>query len=153
MKSKAVVCVILIFFLLMVFQVADSAATGNIKWYAYKEGMPLGKKLKKKVFLHFWTKWCPRCKQMERKTFNDSAVIAYLNKNFISIKVNSDRQSALSSQYGVRGVPDNWFIAENSEAISNMPGYIPAKMFLPILKYIHTDSYKKMTFSKFIKEK
>lgn len=128
------------------------AASGDIKWYAYEEGMALGKDENKKVFLYFWTEWCPNCKKMEKKTFQDASVIAYLNKNFISIRVNSDKQRDIAAIYGVRGVPDNWFIAENNEAITNQPGYIPAKMFLPLLKFIRTNNYKEMTFSQFLKK-
>ena len=149
MKLKVVAFVAVLFF----FQTTlGFAVSGNIKWYSYNEGMDLVKKEKKKVFIHFWAEWCPSCKKMEKETFKDSSVIAYLNKNFISIKVNSDRENALSSEFGVRGVPDNWFVSEDNEAISNLPGYIPTKMFLPILKFIQTDSYKRMTFNKFMRE-
>ena len=89
---------------------------------------------------------------MEKETFKDSSVITYLNKNFISIRVNTDQERALSLEYGIRGVPDNWFISEDSETISNLPGYIPVNLFLPLLKYIHTNSYKKMNFNKVMKE-
>ena len=152
MKSKAVVFFILTFFPQAIIPATLLAADGNIKWHAYKEGMSQGKNKQKKVFLHFWAKWCPSCKKMEKETFKDASVIAYLNKNFISIRVDTDRERALSSEYGIRGVPDNWFISEDGETISNLPGYIPVKLFLPLLKYIRTNSYKKMNFSKFMKE-
>jgi len=126
------------------------AASGSIKWYAYEEGLTRGQKEQKKIFLHFWAAWCDSCKKMAKETFTDSSVIAYLNKNFISIKVNFDKKRAIASEYNVRGIPDNWFLAEKNGAISNLPGYIPAKMLLPILKYIHSDNYKKMSFGKFM---
>ena len=141
---------ILSFFILLI--ASNLAASGDIKWYTYEEGMALGKDENKKVFLYFWTEWCPNCKKMEKGTFQDAFVIAYLNKNFISIRVNSDEQRDIAATYNVRGVPDNWFIAENSKAIMNQPGYLTIKRFLPLLKYIHTDSYKEMTFSKFLKK-
>ena len=90
---------------------------------------------------------------MEKETFRNSAVITYLNKNYISIKVNTDVEGALSSEFGIRGVPDNWFIAEDSQPIVNQPGYLPPKLFLPILKYIYTDSFKTMSLSKFMRQK
>ena len=141
---------ILPFFILLI--ATNLAASGDIKWYTYEEGMALGKEENKKVFLYFWTEWCPNCKKMEKRTFQDASVIAYLKKNFISIRSNSDKQKDIAAMYRVRGVPDNWFIAENSEAISNMPGYLPVKMFLPLLKFIHTDKYKEMTFMEFLKK-
>ena len=125
----------------------------NGKNHTWWEGMTMAEKEKKKVFIHFYAAWCPSCKKMEKETFRNSAVITYLNKNYISIKVNTDVESALSSEFGIRGVPDNWFISEDTKPIINQPGYLPPKLFLPILKYIHTDSFKKMSLGKFMRQK
>jgi len=124
---------------------------GPIKWYSYDEGMALGKRQGKKIFLYFWAEWCAFCKKMERETFNKSLVASNLNKNFISIKVNSEKERKTSSLYNVRGFPTSWFLTENGEIISSLPGYIPPDMFLYILKFIHSDSYKKMTFGDYLK--
>lgn len=125
-------------------------AAGGIQWQSYGTGMALGKKENKKIFLHFWSEECDYCKLMAKETFADSAVIAYLNKHFISIKVNSDKERAMASEFNVRGVPDNWFITEKNEIIGNQPGFIPADRLLPLLRYIHSDSYKKMSYSQFL---
>jgi len=153
MKSKLAGVMLATLFFLGLFLAGSPAASGGIQWHSYETGMELGKKENKKIFLHFWAEWCDYCKQMARETFTDSAVIAYLNKNFISIKVNSDKERALVSEYNVRGLPDNWFIDEKNVIIGNHPGYIPPDKLLPQLRYIHTDSYKKMSYSKFLKMK
>lgn len=149
MKVKSIVIVFLVCFL--VWLPSGLAAPDRIKWYSYDEGMALGKREGKKVFLHFYANWCAYCVKMAIKTFNDPLVVNYLNKNFISIRVNADREKKLVRDYSVRGLPSNWFIGENGEKISNRPGYIPPEMLVNMLKYIQTDSYKKMTFKKFIK--
>jgi thioredoxin-related protein len=112
--------------------------------------MELGKRENRKIFLHFWAEWCDSCKIMAKETFTDSAVIAYLNKHFISIKVNSDKEKSIVAEYSVRGLPDNWFIAEKNEIIGNQPGAIPPDKLLQLLRYIQSNSYKKMSFSKFL---
>ena len=150
MKYKRAGSIFAVLFFLGLFLVDSPAASGNIQWYPYETGMELGKKENKKIFLHFWSEDCEYCKKMAKETFVDSAVIAYLNKNFISIKVNADKEQALVSEYNVRGLPDNWFIDEKNEVIGNQPGYISADMLLPRLRYIHTDSYKKMSYKKFL---
>lgn len=139
----------LIFFLGMLMA-GSPAASGSILWHSYETGMALGKKENKKVFLHFWAEWCDSCKKMAKETFTDTAVIAYLNKHFISIKVNSDKEKAVVSEYNVRGLPDNWFIAEQNKIIGNQPGYIPPDKLLPLLRYIYTNSYQKMSYRKFL---
>ena len=124
---------------------------GPIKWYSYDEGMALGKRQGKKIFLYFWAEWCAFCEKMERETLNKSLVSSYLNKNFISIKVNSDKKKETASLYYVRGFPTSWFLTGDGQKISNLPGYVPPDMFLRILNFIHSDSYKKITFGDYLK--
>ena len=125
----------------------------TIKWYSYNEGMTLGKSQHKKIFINFFAEWCGYCTKMDKGTFVDPEIVSYLNKNFISIKVDSDRENALASRYKVRGLPSNWFVSETGDQISNYPGYIPVDNLLPILKFIQTDSYKQMAFKDFMKVK
>ena len=128
----------------------DESSLEDIKWHTYEEGMALGKNEKKKVFLTFYADWCRYCKIMDKKTFKDNSIISYLNENFIAIKVNSDNERKLAANYKVTGLPATCFIAETGENIGSQPGYIPPETMMPLLKYIHTDSYKKMNWEKFM---
>ncbi|PQP35242.1 thioredoxin [Desulfobacteraceae bacterium SEEP-SAG9] len=123
-----------------------------IKWYSYEEGMALGKRKGKKIFLYFWADWCTFCKKMEKETLTKSSIVSYLNDYFISVKVNSVREKKKASLYSVEGVPTTWFLTENGEKLANLPGYISPDIFLPALQFMHSESYQKMTFKKFQKE-
>ena len=151
MKLKFAIVISLFLSCLILDSSAGLAASKKIKWYSYDEGLALGKQEGKKMFLHFYASWCPSCKEMNKKTFQNSRVIDYLNRHFISSRVNSDNARRLVSQYSVRGVPLTYFISEKGEKISSLPGYVPSDKLLNILKYIKTDSYKTMTFNKFLK--
>ncbi|MBU2628458.1 MAG: thioredoxin domain-containing protein, partial [Proteobacteria bacterium] len=59
----------------------------TIDWKQYNEGIRLAKKQNKKIFLHFKTNWCGYCTQMDRVTFNDPAIVKFLDEHFVSIKV------------------------------------------------------------------
>ncbi len=120
-----------------------------IQWFGYDEGVEMGKNRNMKVFINFYADWCRYCKEMDRKTFKDRAVIDYLNENFIAIRVNSDKSRKTAAAFGVRALPVSWFVAEDGERIGNQPGYIPAETMLTLLKYIETDSYKEMKFTEF----
>jgi thioredoxin-related protein len=130
---------------------AHAAENQSIQWHAYEEGLVLGKLENKKLYIHFYADWCRYCKAMEKDTFQDADVTAYLNTNFIPIKVDFDRERQTAAQYDIRPLPDNWFLASNGERISNQPGYIPPDLFIKILQYIHTDSYKDTSFMNFVK--
>ncbi len=127
-------------------------AKQTIQWQPYASGIKAIKSGKKKGFLHFYTDWCHYCKIMSKDTFTDPKIIAYLNQNFVPIRVNADQEKAVAQQYGVSPVPDNWFIAEDASALSRQPGYIPPETFLDMLKFLHTNSFKTMKFSEFIKQ-
>ncbi len=131
---------------------AGAQTAGAIQWYGYAEGVQQGRDESKKVFLNFYADWCRYCKMMDQNTFKDDSVIAYLNKHFVPIRVNSDQHKQIASNYNVRGLPVSWFIAENGENIGSQPGYLPPDQLLMLLKYIHTDSYKQMNFTQFAKQ-
>jgi thioredoxin-related protein len=130
---------------------ADGAAVEGIQWRSYAEGMELRQAEGKKVFLNFYAEWCQYCKVMEKETFQNTAVVAYINRNFIPVKVNSDTDRKTAELFQVTGLPSTWFISETGERIGNRPGYISASELLPILKYIGSDSYQKMSFTSFLK--
>lgn len=124
----------------------------GIQWMSYEEGRKRGEAENMKVFLVFNADWCRYCLQMEKETFQNPGVIAYVNRNFVPISVNSDRQQSIAAKYNVVGLPSTWFIAENGDRIGNRPGYIPPKEMLSILKYIGSDSYKTMSFQAFMEK-
>lgn len=114
----------------------DTTASDRIKWYSYQEGMVTGRIAKKKVFLHFYANWCGYCRKMAKETFQDPSVISYLNENYISVRVDFDKEGDIASQYGVRGLPSTWFLTQTGEKIGNVPGYIPPKALLSMLKEV-----------------
>ena len=88
---------------------------------------------------------------MDQTTFNDPSVIDYLAANYITIKINSDKEKQLAATYRVSGLPTHWFLDSAGGAISSLPGYLGPEQFLPILKYIQTESYKTMKFDEYLK--
>ena len=152
MNRNHILLSLCLFVLLAAFPAAALSAD-TIKWYSYDEGMALGKSQQKKVFINFYADWCGYCAKMDKETFTDPLVVSFLNKNFIPIKVNSDRENAVSARYKIRGLPSTWFFSENGEQIGSQPGYLPADNLLPILKFIQTNSYKEMAFKDFLKNK
>ena len=113
--------------------------------------MKLAKAENKHIFLYFHADWCTYCKKLKKTTFRNKAVLNYLKDNFISIAVDTDKKQELATQWSLRGLPTLWFLQPDNSKISSIPGYIDAKQFLHILKYIHTASYDKMSFQEFAK--
>lgn len=125
---------------------------GGIQWLSYDEGRQRGEAENKKVFLVFNADWCRYCLQMEKETFQHPAVVAYVNRNFVPISVNSDKEQDVAAEFDVRGLPSTWFISEDGKRIGNRPGFIAAEEMLKILKFIGSDSYRSMSFTAFVEQ-
>lgn len=153
-NRTAIILILMLALLAGVVQASlTQAGGGGIQWLSYAEGRQRGEAENKKVFLVFNADWCRYCLKMEKETFQDPTVIAYVNRNFVPISVNSDKQQDIASKYNVRGLPSTWFISGKGDTIGPIPGYIASDRMLKILKYIGTDSYLSMSFEDFVEKR
>lgn len=123
-----------------------------IGWQDYTPGMATAAKGSKSIFLYFHAPWCTYCTKLKKTTFKDKKILAYLEKNFVSIQVNTDKNKVLSNEWKVKGLPTLWFLEPDGTKINSIPGYLDAAQLLLVLKYIHTKNYDKMSFQEFMKQ-
>lgn len=82
---------------------------GNLTWQlnidqAYK----LAKKSRKLVLVDVYTDWCGWCKKLDKDTYSKPAVIDYLNKQFICLKIDAEDGGpgqVWSKQHNVEAFP------------------------------------------------
>jgi thioredoxin-related protein len=149
MKNKIIVGVLLIVFFCFLFISTGFASSTGIVWLSYDDGISIVEKKNKKLLISFYSDSCDQCKIMDEKTFTDSAIVSYINKNFIPVRVNSDKDRKIAEIFKIRWFPDTWFMSETKEVIGHRSGFIPPETMIMFLKYINTDSYKTMSFKKF----
>jgi len=137
MNSKKLIYAIVIAFGLSIGFFEETTAAETIQWRSYEEGLAVSKAEKKKVFLHFYAVWCVYCRKMAKETFQNPAVVTYLNNNFISVRVDTDKEPDTALKYGVTGLPSTWFLTRMGEAILRVPGFIPPDALLPMLKEVN----------------
>jgi thioredoxin-related protein len=97
-------------------------------------------------------------------TFTNKNIIDYIKENFIMIDININDKGTISyksfkgskkefARYMEVGVyPLNIFIDSNYKKLYTVNGYKNKEEFLPILKYIDTNSYKNKSLSTFTQE-
>jgi len=119
---------------------SHSASKDTINWYKYDKGLSLGNNKGKIVYIHFSASWCRYCVMMDEKTFKKPSVIEQLNENYISVKVDCDREKKAALEYSVRGLPDNIFISEKGKILYRRPGYISPEDFMHILQVLQKSS-------------
>lgn len=115
---------------------AEGEKTNQVNWMAYASGMAQAKEQNKAVLLFFCADWCTTCIKMEKETFKDKSILAYLNANYISIKVKFDREQKIANKYRVRGLPTTVLIGTNRKESGPLLGPITADKLLGLLKKV-----------------
>ena len=143
-----------IFLVLIIFAVSITFAQAKVKWYSFNDGVKLAKKQNKHILVDFYADWCHWCKVMDDKTFSNKKVAAFLKKNYICIRVDTeDKKRNISyrkvdytpkeffSAVGGTGLPTLLFLNNKADIITKIPGYVEKDVFLPISKYISQKCY------------
>lgn len=86
----------------------------------------------KPIFMDAYTTWCHWCKELDKKTFSNADVVAYLNENFINLKMDMEKGEGpkLAQKYNVEGYPTLLFLNSEGTTIGNIYGYTTAENFL-----------------------
>lgn len=136
--------------------------------YTYNAGLKMAKKTGKTLIIDFFASWCKFCKKMERETYLNSDVKKKLEKDYIRVRLHTDKPGSdpityrnekmsinkFSQIMGVKGLPTVLFLDKDENIITTIPGYIEKTVFLPLLDYIGRKCYKKkVSFEKYIKNK
>jgi len=69
---------------------AKAQDTASINWMTIEEAMAAQKKEPRKIIMDMYTNWCGPCKMLDKYTFQNKDVAAYVNKNFYAVKFNAE---------------------------------------------------------------
>jgi thioredoxin-related protein len=162
-----------IFFLLSALMSPALAQKGNkpapIKWVTLEQAAALSEKEPRKILIDVYTDWCGWCKQMDKRTFTDPGVAAYVNQKFYAVKLNAEgrepitingkiyryneqaraHEAALALLSGKMSYPTTVYLDEHLGIITPVPGYLEAPMMKTILTYFGDNHYKQKTFDEY----
>ena len=77
--------------LLAVIALSAKAQT-QFRDLSFEEALATAAKEKKQVFIDFYTDWCGPCKNMAKNVFPQVSVGNYMNKNFVCVKYNAEKE-------------------------------------------------------------
>lgn len=148
----------------------------KINWMTFQEAVKLNETAPKKIFIDVFTDWCGWCKKMDQTTFQNPEVVEYMNENYYAVKLDAEmndtivfggytyvnmggrngrkgtHQLAAALLQGKMSYPSYVLMSEENQLITVVPGYLEAKDFLPILKYIADDVYLLESYQDYLKK-
>ena len=143
----------------------------QIKWMTLDEALAAQKDNPKKIFMDVYTKWCGPCKLLDRKTFANPYLAAYVSEHYYAVKFDAEGQETINffgntftnpnydpnrkgrnathqfTQFlRVSGYPTMVFLSETGDPIMPVVGYHTAQQLEMYLKMIKQGDYQ--VFSK-----
>lgn len=129
-------------FALCTLAVCSSSALADIKFLRgpLSEAVTRAQAEKKPVMIDFITDWCMWCDTLDRNTYTNAKVAAFVSDNVVPIKIDAEKGEGISlaKKYGVSGYPTILLIKSDGEEIDRIVGYAPPEPFLKSLNdYVH----------------
>src|SRR5262245_55039725 len=66
----------------------------------------------KLLLVDFTATWCPPCKMMEKQTWPDESVKAWIAEHAVAIQVDIDKQPELAQKFGFQAIPTVIFLKD-----------------------------------------
>ncbi|MCQ2607352.1 MAG: thioredoxin family protein [Bacteroidales bacterium] len=138
-----------------------TTAFSQIQWISFEKAMALAQKDGKPLLVDVYTDWCGWCKRLDATTYQDSAVVAYINNNFHAVKFNAEadekityhdtvytkkdktHELAIKLLDGRLSYPTTLFIVVDNgkEYTAPVPGYQTRESIQPYLFYFSEKAY------------
>ena len=151
---------------------ASPASGDKIKWLDFEVAVARNKKKPKKMFIDMYTSWCGWCKKMDKSTFINPVIVAYMNKHYYAVKFNAERKDTVNFNgtkfinanptgsrsshdlakellSGRMSYPSFVFLDEKLDKVTTVPGFRKAPEFEAILNYIGSNAYRSKKWEEF----
>ena len=170
MDKKALAALVACFFIFS-FGKVKGTEKEKINWLSLDEVNLKMKVEPKPVLIDLYTGWCYWCKVMDKKTYNNSNVISYINEHFYAVKLNAETKDtvvwnnkkyafnsaekindfAIYVTQGQLAFPNTIIFPKPDQQPASIPGYMQPKEIEVILKYFGEENYNAENFSEFSK--
>lgn len=134
------------------------AESTKINWLSFDKGLAAleADSSGKHMFVDITASWCGWCKKMDREAFSDSAVISFVNQNFIPVKVWGDSDNILEiegyrvseknlakGEFNASGYPCFYFLTPEKAKVGPLRGYQKTDRMMEALDWVHAKEYEK----------
>ena len=92
-----------------------------VEFHSYDDALKLQKKSNKIIMIDVVRSDCQYCEKMDREVFQDIEMSKWLDKRFISVKINLDKEK-LPLGLKVHFTPTFYFVNGDSKIVKTVPG-------------------------------
>ncbi|RLA81247.1 MAG: hypothetical protein DRG78_09540 [Epsilonproteobacteria bacterium] len=147
-------------FLLLFFSLTVILSANNI--IDIDKKVKQAQKEKKAIMFFFHIPRCPYCKSMIDENFHDKTILALIKENFILVDIYTANtknvvlkrfkgsSKKFAQHIGATAYPATLFMDSNGKVFYKAIGYRNIHEYINEIKYITTNSYKKMELDEFI---
>jgi uncharacterized protein YyaL (SSP411 family) len=111
------------------------AFADSIHWQSYSNNVfETAKKSKKLVLLFGKAEWCHWCQLMRSSSYTSSTIIDIVNKYYVPVFVDIDRDSRIADSYGISAVPTTIILNGDRKVIDSTTGYLTTDALARMLR-------------------
>lgn len=143
----------------------------KIQWLSIEEMQVAYSKTPRPILVDVYTSWCGWCKVMDKETYNNDKVAAYINEKYYAVKFNAESKDsvvwngkkfgynaqnkvndmAVYLLYGQMSYPSTVFLSALDAKPAPLPGFLKPKELESPLKFFGDGVYKTKNFPEFMK--
>ncbi len=148
-----------------------AAPREQINWLSMEEMQLAYKKEPRPLLVDLYTNWCGWCKEMDRTTYKNAKVIAYINQHYYAVRYNAESKApvvynnktytyneryktndlAMYLSFGQLEYPNTIFLTSLDARPAPLAGYLKPKEIEAPLKYFAERKTEEETFVEFNK--
>jgi thioredoxin-related protein len=144
----------------------------EINWLSFEQMQEAYAKNPKPILVDLYTNWCGWCKEMDRSTYKNPKVVAYINEHYYAVKFNAESKDSVvfnnkkfgyNPRYKTNEValylsfdrleyPNTIFLASLDARPAPLAGFMKPKELEAPLKYFAERISEQQTFVEFHKK-
>lgn len=113
---------------------ASNLVAGPFSDISFEAASRQAAKSNKIVLVDFYTTWCGPCKMLDKNTWTDPAVIQLLEQKTVALRIDAEKETALSKRYKIEAYPSILLIKPDGTEIDRIVGYEPPERFIEDFK-------------------
>lgn len=86
------------------------------------------------ILLELYMEGCSHCRRLDQETHHDQDVAAYLNENFIPVRLEGRSRMDLVQKFNVTGAPTTLIFSPEGKELHRFAGFFPPREYLLELK-------------------